>query len=82
MSEKLSEFLAEHRASEFGLAPVSKALAIKMAVAIETKLEALNEITDVVSGWAEIDPTYLDGFMVDWRGWLANAQSTQKVQPE
>ncbi len=38
MSEKLSEFLAEHKASEFGLAPVSKALAIKMAKALEQRV--------------------------------------------
>ena len=41
MTDKLSEFLAEHKASEFGLAPVSKAMAIKMAVALEQRVEEL-----------------------------------------
>ena len=39
--QKLSSFLAEHRASEFGLAPVSRQLAIQMAEALETKVEEM-----------------------------------------
>jgi len=48
MSEKLSEFLLEHRASEFGLAPVSRALAIKMAVALEADLQRYQEKADAI----------------------------------
>ena len=46
MDDKLSEFLAEHKASEFGLAPVSKAYAIKMAGALEQRIEELEEARD------------------------------------
>ena len=40
----LSKFLSEHRASEFGLAPVSKAYAIKMAENLESDRDALLEV--------------------------------------
>ena len=49
MTEKLSEFLAEHKASEFGLAPVSKAYAIKMSEALEQRIEELENL----AGWGE-----------------------------
>ncbi len=49
MSEpKLSEFLAEHRASEFGLAPVSKAMAVKMAEALEAKLPKMEKALNIM----------------------------------
>lgn len=42
MSEpKLSTFLKEHKGTDLGLAPVSKQVAIKMAVDLEAKQEAL-----------------------------------------
>jgi hypothetical protein len=51
MSEKLSEFLAEHRASTFGLAPVSKAWAIKMAIALESELAQAKAELDSLRTW-------------------------------
>ena len=52
MTEQLSKFLSEHRASEFGLAPVSKAHAIKMAENLESESNALL----AVANWAEDAP--------------------------
>jgi hypothetical protein len=43
MSE-LSRFLEEHKASEFGLAPVSKEMAIKMAKELQARCERLERI--------------------------------------
>ena len=48
MSDPLSKFLSEHRASEFGLAPVSKAYAIKLAENLESERDALLATRDAL----------------------------------
>src|SRR3990172_519968 len=35
----------------------------------------LGEATDVFSHWALIDKHFLDGFMIDWVGWLNQARA-------
>ena len=48
MTDQLSKFLSEHRASEFGLAPVSKAYAIKLAENLESERDALLTTRDAL----------------------------------